>query len=171
MSQEDALAKAAMESNYYDQHRLEVPYNHYGTRGVVDFVGVENPDDERGRYITAIEYKSESAVNEATGANEIIRQFTRQVEYFDSRDDFGGYQDNIHHVLSFYLTEANIKHVEENKELYGTLRENYDGVSIAVAHPDTDAALPVTKEGVLYSVGVESVIEAEKIDEELLQYS
>jgi hypothetical protein len=168
MSQEDKLAKAELE--WYDESRLEVPYNNYGTRGVVDFVGIEHVDG--WRYITATEFKSESAVRNATGANEIIRQFTRQVENFASHKGYGRPNDHITHVLAFYATQEVVNHITENLELYQTVRQQYDNVGVCLKHPDADAPLVLTNDGVAFSVGAEAAIEQTDVEgTSILHYS
>jgi len=168
MSQEDKLAKAELER--FDESRLEVPYNNYGTRGVVDFVGIWNFDD--GRSVEAMEFKSESAVRNATGANEIIRQFTRQVENFDSHDDYGWRKDHITHVLKFYPTQYVVDHINDNLELYQTVRKQYDNVGVCLKHPDADAPLVLTNDGITFSVGAEPAIEQTDVEgTSILHYS
>ena len=168
MSQEDKLAKAELER--FDESRLEVPYNNYGTRGVVDLVGIERVDGRR--YITSMEFKSESAVRNATGANEIIRQFTRQVENFDSHDDYGRRGDYITHVLAFYPTQHVVDHINENLELYQTVKQQYDNVGVCLKHPNADAPLVLTNDGVACSVGAEPAIEQTDVEgTSILHYS
>lgn len=55
----------------------EAHYNHYGNRGVVDLYAIMG-----GWNGHVYEIKSETAVRNATGANEVIRQFNRMREYF-----------------------------------------------------------------------------------------
>jgi len=167
MSQEDELAKAELES--YDECRLEVPYNNYGTRGVVDFVGINHVED--GREIRAIEFKSESAVINATGANEIIRQFNRQVENFHTHDDFGNYSDYITHLLVFYPTQAVVDHVSGNLELYRTVVSQYGNANVYLKHPESDAPLVVSKDGIACQVGARAAIDETDIDgQSILHY-
>jgi len=166
MSQEDQLAKAEMKNSRYDQHRLEVPYNHYGSRGVVDFVGEQ--EDTNHREIIAIEFKSASAVKSSTGANEIIRQFNRQVEYLTKGTDYGGYNDIVVHQLAFHANAKTVQHLHENLPLYVSVQEQHDNARVLMKHPDCGMPFVVREQGIIAQVGTNDVIEAEGIDRELL---
>ncbi|MFP9062541.1 hypothetical protein ACLI4R_18745, partial [Natrialbaceae archaeon A-chndr2] len=94
----------------------EAHYNHYGDRGVVDLY-IEQSTTYGGKEGIVLELKSEAAVRESTGANEIIRQFNRMREYFfkgSSHDP----PESIIFELCFVPTEYNIRHIYENLDLY-----------------------------------------------------
>lgn len=113
MSKEDELAMHIVESaDEDDTMHIEVPYNDYGSRGVVDVVR------EHQWASQVIEIKSEFAVNEVTGANEIIRQVNRHKEYFATGSDLD--IDEHSTILIFYATPTTIEHVRENAALYKT---------------------------------------------------
>lgn len=143
MSKEDELAVAIMnKSDDTDLQEvtfdLEVPYDHYGTRGVVDMVEVSREGDgsQGNSTIWIYELKSESAVSNSTGANEIIRQFKRHREYFFkgtdySRDDFYA----VNYALVFYATDYTYEHLKQNETLYHTLiQDNPEGIRGAFSH-------------------------------------
>jgi hypothetical protein len=109
----------------------EVHYNHYGKRGVVDLHLVNKLTTNHIHWdlVTneqVVEVKSTSAVREATGANEIIRQFTRMCEYF-YRDDSNVpqvAQSQVTFELTFLPTTPVIQHVVDNYTLYRQLSES-----------------------------------------------
>jgi hypothetical protein len=97
----------------------EASYNHYGNRGFVDLYIRRN---HSGTFTEGYVYelKSESAVREATGANEIVRQFNKMREYF-----FKGSSKNIPEEVNFELcftpTHYNINHIYNNIEIYSSI--------------------------------------------------
>jgi len=121
MITEDGLANALIvysrndECSDTDIH-LEVSYNHYGESGVVDLV-MENYD------IHIIELKSDAAIKEATGANEIIRQFNRHRKYFFEGSTHSP-RDNTTFELCFAPTPTCLKHIIDNWSLYATVLTN-----------------------------------------------
>ena len=124
---EDELAQMIMEETYSNyEYYTEVHYNHYGTRGVVDLVEVIQWSGP-GCDPSAIELKSDAAIDQSTGANEILRQFNKQISYFSK-----GVADNrvptngLHHKLVFEATEKTITHVVENISLYANPKQ--DGI-------------------------------------------
>lgn len=166
MSQEDAIVSRIIESaNSLNNTsvNVEVPYNHYGSRGVVDLVVEQTtpPDQSRleetlksneyltedvakrmltSTYLWVYEVKSESAVNGATGANEIIRQFNSHREYFFRGSDYENTYTGVKWALAFEFTQPVFEHVEENEVIYGSLDEE-EGVWIEWWHPE-DSRLP-----------------------------
>jgi hypothetical protein len=94
----------------------EASYNHYGERGYVD-IFVELNFAEAGSVAYICEIKSESAVREATGANEIVRQFNKMRENF-FRGSSHKPPDNFEFELCFTPTEYNIRHIYDNIEIY-----------------------------------------------------
>lgn len=135
MSAEDILSNSLKEMNerFVKEPQELIPefekhYNYYGDRGVVDlFTRKVGPNlNEHSLY----EVKSESAVNAATGANEIIRQFNRMCEYFykgTSVEYPDASQLSPTAELSFVLTEETLSHVLENKGMYQTIHRQTIG--------------------------------------------
>jgi len=130
----------------------EVHYNHYGTRGCVDLLNRKKysingkPRVEDALY----EIKSDSAVEQATGANEIIRQYNKMRTYF--------YKSNpVKNLimpkfeLVFIPTKKTVAHVIENAELYEaasshTVNEGMDlpTETIAFRTPNKNDHAPVS---------------------------
>lgn len=111
---------------------LEVQYNHYGDRGVVDLV-VEH--ESPTNILEIIELKSDSAIESATGANEIIRQFKSHKKYFFKGSDYTKRGCKHIFILGFAATEKALSHLFENKALYRNLSSK-ERVSIYAYHPD-----------------------------------
>lgn len=126
----------------------EAHYNHYGNRGAVDLYV-----DTSGWNGHLYEFKSESAVRRATGANAIIRQFNRMRKFFFKGSDFGIPKSTVIFELCFTPSEYTARHVIENSELYASSVQN--GVShlrdqsgdprvnviLCFRHPDTSYPL------------------------------
>lgn len=138
------------ESNFFP----EVHYNYYGTRGVADLYIHQHceydiPAQSRG---WVIEFKSESAVKQATGANEIIRQFNRMREHFYKGSSYEP-PDLVGFQLVFSATDHNIRHIFKNIELYNSVAKqglpqidaDEGGVAIKIAHPDQFPSLLITQ--------------------------
>jgi len=131
MSKEDKLVnqliKRAGNASFVDEVEVEAEahYSHYGTRGVADLY-VREIDIENGReYLSdsLYEVKSGSAVRQATGANEIIRQYNKMRKTFyldESRDE----PDDLHIELAFTIEPATVRHVAENFSLYASVDSN-----------------------------------------------
>jgi len=120
MSESEMFARI-QRTHEYDETFAEVQYNHYGNRGVVDLVGVDDYGDNPGRSVAVFELKSEYAVGQATGANEIARQFTKQQEYFEQgQDRVNSPPDAVAHHLVFDYTKSNVDHVIQNAALYNS---------------------------------------------------
>lgn len=113
MSDEDEIVNMLLGRS--DNAEAEVHYNHYGDRGVVDAV-------VKGDYATLIyEVKSDAAIEAATGANEIIRQFNRHREYFMKGSNYGNQLHNsVHFMLAFTATDQAYQHVMDNFEMYAS---------------------------------------------------
>ncbi|MCU4753997.1 hypothetical protein OB919_18775 [Halobacteria archaeon AArc-curdl1] len=123
---EDELASAIIDYHNEDAAEFddiedcrvypEAHYNHYGDRGVADLYIVEE-------YVGGAtdghvyELKSESAVKEATGANEIVRQFNKMREYFFKGSSHKG-PDSLTFELCFTPTAYNLRHVVDNLSIY-----------------------------------------------------
>jgi len=143
MSQEDELAAAMIEQKqaegfncYVEQH-----YNHYGTRGVVDLVL------EHDNHVELCELKSDAAIKEATGANEIIRQAKRHAEYYFKDKSHPGVAAKFNRIY-FYITAQSLNHVRENIGLYEAfMNQSIDGCANGVrfAHPDSRTFINATK--------------------------
>jgi hypothetical protein len=97
----------------------EASYNHYGNRGFVDlFTEKKYPQGYSEAH--AFELKSESAVREVTGANEIVRQFNKMREYFFKGSNYNVPKDLVFE-LCFTPTESNIRHILKNIEVYESI--------------------------------------------------
>lgn len=124
MSREDQLVNKLVE-HYSDDEltksvAVEQHYNHYGDRGIVDVV----VEDEMGPHL--YEVKSPSAIANATGANEILRQFNRMREYY-YRDHNVDRRDDVTFELCFTPDVECLRHVESNLDMYrATVRETLD---------------------------------------------
>ena len=137
---EDRLATAVvehLEAAFEDPEiRLEEPYNHYGTRGVVDVYARTAPP-ERVTYLA--ELKADPAVRMAAGANEILRQYRRTERYFyrddahDLRSRLGRDGPGLHLLLLFAPTARCVEHVFEHRSLYASVDPDLsvDGVPAA----------------------------------------
>jgi len=121
---ESDLAASIAEELEADEWRLEVPYNYYGDRGVVDLVSEVRNDGERNT-LHVFELKSEAALDEVTGANEILRQYNRHREYFIDGTDYNpsDYYE-VRFELTFTATERCLDHVLENWGIYKTVHAN-----------------------------------------------
>lgn len=137
---EDELATAVVEhveaAFEEPEIRLEEPYNHYGTRGVVD-VYARTPPPERVTYLA--ELKADPAVRMASGANEILRQYRRVERYFfrddahDLRTRLGRDGPGLRLLLLFAPTVRCVEHVFEHRSLYASIDPelSIDGVPAA----------------------------------------
>jgi len=121
MSKEDQLVNWLIESHDGGDYEVEVPYNHYGDRGVVDLVLNDGAYTQHADMVRAIEVKSPEAVRNATGANEIIRQFKRQKTYFQKGSSYKPGKYKVTHHLVFVATPETRKHVENNREMYSNV--------------------------------------------------
>ena len=148
MSQEDKIVNFIIENRKEDvvgheewgiECHPEVNYNDYGTRGVVDLVVVKH--EREVSNIRVIEVKSDYAVKNATGANEIIRQFNRHIDSFFAGSDFNkrDYWD-VTYELCFYATDRTLQHIFDHSGMYeSTEMEGGLGESTAhvtLRHPD-----------------------------------
>lgn len=125
---EDELATAVVEhfeAAFDDAEiRLEEPYNHYGTRGVVDVYARTAPP-ERVSYLA--ELKADPAVRMASGANEILRQYRRTERYFyrddahDLRTALARDGPGLHLLLLFAPTPDCVEHVIKHRSLYASI--------------------------------------------------
>ena len=95
----------------------EAHYTHYGNRGAVDLYIYHNNSVGAPKRGHVIEIKSESAVRNATGANEIIRQFNRMREFFFLGSEYE-VPNRIDFELCFLPTEYNLSHVLNNEAMY-----------------------------------------------------
>lgn len=114
----EKIENTKIELNIYP----EAHYNHYGERGSVDLFVEQNysPTYIDGKVI---ELKSESAVREATGANEIIRQFNKMRENF-FRGSSHDYPTEISFELCFTPNKYNIRYLSNNIGLYQSTIDN-----------------------------------------------
>ncbi|WP_254767072.1 hypothetical protein [Salinilacihabitans rarus] len=105
----------------------EAHYNHYGNRGVADLYIVEENDGRPNANGFVYELKSEYAVRQATGANEIIRQFNRMREFFFDGSSHERPTDLVRFTLGFAGTEYNLRHIYENLDMYAaTVKNSYE---------------------------------------------
>lgn len=143
-SSEDELVNSLIQRHLERQERIkdrdpdaddaeaypEAHYNHYGNRGVADlYLTIGNWE---GRLF---EIKSESAVRNSTGANEIIRQFNKMREYFFKGSDHEVPSSQLGFELCFTASEHNIRHIAENADMYSSIVDQdfvdvYDGSPI-----------------------------------------
>ncbi len=151
----NAVIKEEKESSIYKQVHCypEVHYNHYGTRGVVDlyrfYEDPSKPPFPKSKGIVT-EFKSKAAIQNATGANEIIRQFNKMVEAF--------YKGSSHHVpesviyhLCFSASNSILQHILDNKEMYAAAsakseKEKYD-IMILMRHPKDEKNITIFRNG------------------------
>jgi len=156
MSQEDELAKAVMNSRSdnmaYEEHTPEVHYNHYGSRGVVDLVEEYKTVEGDRPSIHIYEFKSPRAVREATGANEILRQFKRHKNYFFKGSSYVRRRYfSVVFELAFYATDEVVEHVRSNRSLYKTIQEHNRAGSessrVHLRHPEVDVPGHVLENG------------------------
>lgn len=155
--------------DYYTNHRdaemdrldVEVHYNHFGDRGVVDLVA------EYGNVFQLFELKADPAIEDAAGANEIIRQFKRMEDYFfkdDSNTDPG---KHIEYKLAFYPTELSLQHLNDNYSLYdsvtgSTSQRNRTGTRVEVSEVvlhDGHVELPVAQATIDQESGVRAFMD------------
>jgi len=98
---------------------IESHYNHYGSRGVVDLATrlTGKSDFRVTPTVRVYEIKSTHAVKQATGANEILRQFNKHRKYYfeDDSNDCGA--ENTFELV-FIPTKTTVKHVYDNYEVY-----------------------------------------------------
>ena len=136
MSREDELTQMAIEYHQDAAARTpeeeivvptpECPYDHYGNRGVVDLhlrrELVQDGERTIPHHDYVYEMKSDAAVREATGANEILRQFNRARQYF-YRDDSRSAPLDVHFELLFDITPTTVRHIQQNYQLYHAVNE------------------------------------------------
>jgi len=133
---EDRIVETLIQRYSDKDTRIDVEkhYSHYKKSGVVDLV-VNNTDSRR---VHTIEVKSDTAVQETTGANEILRQFNRHKEYFMDGIDHTQYtwsRGGDYYDLVFAATEQCLRHLRENRLIYNTVDQKPQ-TSIYVIHPD-----------------------------------
>lgn len=108
----------------------EVHYNDYGSRGVVDVVRESHhPGDNTGE-IEIVELKSDDAIQQATGANEILRQFNRHRDsFFDGSDYKRRDYYRVGFQLVFNATQFALDHVADNAAMYRSVCHTPEGCS------------------------------------------
>lgn len=126
MSDEDRYIRNYLNQNpHIENYHLEVPYNQYGSRGFVDAVFSWEPSgDGEPTFYEIVEVKSEAAIREATGANEIIRQVQKMAAYFIEGQETE-IVDTENHIfrLDIIDTEHNRQHLLENYDLYQSIHD------------------------------------------------
>jgi len=126
MSDEDKYIQNYLNQNQHiEDIWLEVPYNSYGSRGFVDAVMSWEPaGDDEPRFYEIVEVKSEAAIREATGANEIIRQVNKMAAYFiDGQEEEIVETENHQFRLDVIDTGYTRRHLLENFDLYESVHD------------------------------------------------
>jgi len=129
MSKEDKmcmkLAKMEQSCGLYDRVELfyEKHYNHYGSRGFADLY--TQSFEGAWRADKVYEVKGDAAIRNATGANEIVRQFNRMCKYFyagveHSYPPRGSVTPSAE--LTFIASELAFEHINDNYEIYKSLQ-------------------------------------------------
>lgn len=126
MSKEDELVNALIrEAHGRDIYEVatvepEAHYSHYSNRGFADLY-VRLKIEEEGKYTeykdALYEVKSASAVRQATGANEIVRQFNRMCKAF-YQDEGRSLPHRVSFTLLFEVHPETVIHVAENLGMY-----------------------------------------------------
>lgn len=109
----DALIRYHRESQEETRTYPEAHYNHYGNSGVADLYVAEG--DWKGEVY---ELKSETAVGEVTGTNEILQQFNKIREFFFPGSSHTPPTKSLQFELCFTPSEYNFRHLAENAETY-----------------------------------------------------
>ena len=131
---ESELAASIAENMHDGEWAFEVPYNHYGDRGVVDMVQDTKPVEGDYNTLRVFELKSDAAVREATGPNEILRQFNRHREYFIEGTGYNPLNyDRISFELTFTTTPFCMNHVKENWLMYESVEDEQLGRGTEIA--------------------------------------
>lgn len=140
MSREDELVNALIEADrgidsWESTYEPEAHYSHFGTRGVVDlYIQQSLQTGKRRDHI--YEIKSDSAVKNSSGANEIIRQYNRMREGF-YKDESRGRPRQIIMELAFTVTPVAVYHVVENFQMYVSADEVDVTPSTKLANADS----------------------------------
>ncbi|WP_136350896.1 hypothetical protein [Natronorubrum bangense] len=95
----------------------EAHYSHYGNRGVADLYVYVDPPMRAPSRGDVYEIKSEAAVRQATGPNEIVRQFNRMREFFFEGSSHTP-PGEVAFELCFIATEKNIRHIADYADIY-----------------------------------------------------
>jgi len=135
-SKEDELVNVLIDRQYGDYWEQEphiepeAHYDDYGNRGVVDLYVRQNPDGipREVAFDHLYEVKSASAIRNATGANEIIRQFNSMRQSFYG-DDSRRHPSTVVFELTFTIEPAAVFHVAENISMYASAESSslYNG--------------------------------------------
>jgi len=126
MSEEDKYIQNYLNQNQHiEDFWLEAPYNSYGSRGFVDAVMSWEPaGDDEPHFYEIVEVKSEAAIREATGANEIIRQVNKMAAYFiEGQEEDIVDTENHRFRLDIIDTEYTRQHLVDNFELYKSVHD------------------------------------------------
>lgn len=132
MSDEDTYIQNYLNQNQHiEDFWLEVPYNNYGSRGFVDAVMTWEPAaDDEAQFYEIIEVKSEAAIREATGANEIIRQIKKMAAYFiDGQEKEIVDTENHRFRLDVISSEYTQQHLLNNFDLYESVHDSEPGLT------------------------------------------
>lgn len=117
---ESEFAARLLETEQQREHKpleieLESHYNHFGDRGAVDVYV------ERRTIVQLYELKSEQALENSSGANEIIRQFNRMQDYYFKDESNNNTTKDIEYILAFYPTGKTIQRLKDNLALYNNI--------------------------------------------------
>lgn len=138
MSEEDDV-------DYELEVHPEAHYNHYGNRGAADLFVQEG---DGGSHV--YELKSEFAIEEASGANEIIRQFNKMREFFFPGSSHEP-ENNVMFELCFTPSERTLRHLSENAALYhSAIKNDISGLDvnhvltiITIRQPNPEEIMPI----------------------------
>lgn len=131
MSREDEMVNVLIEQHkkwedgeMYDSVEVtpEAHYNYYGDRGVADLLVVEHDANSSDRFANVYEVKSDSAIQNSTGANEILRQYNKMRKYF-FQDESRTMHQHATFELCFVATEYSVEHLAKNYEMYRSAHE------------------------------------------------
>jgi len=147
MSQEDEMVNNLIERHRSDcgsssdlRVEPEAHYNYYGDRGVADlYVRRTAKKRPRDRTDRIYEVKSNAALDEVSGANEILRQFNRMRRYF-YKDEGRSFPKRYEFELCFVISEETVRHVAENIQVYKSAQQEKLGPDLNQRHSDQDGA-------------------------------
>lgn len=125
MNESEAVNELMEDWSGADRVEPESHYNYFGTRGVADlFVEIDN-------HAHLFELKGDAAINEVTGANEIVRQFNQMREYYFRDDTKKQRYTLVSFRLYFLPSETVLEHLRDNLTVYESLsgadKENVTG--------------------------------------------
>lgn len=161
---EDDLVNALIKSrraNFGENVKLHVEphYNYYGDRGIADLYERRTDDNAYGRTRRGFLYeiKGDAAIESATGANEIIRQFNRMTTYFFKDESWNPPEQLIVFRLLFLPTQTAVEHLSSNQAMYKEVMNKTPDfesraklntkVEIGIQHPESNFPLRLFRSG------------------------